>query len=159
MTKLEELADNLALKYGSHETRLDEALQKSNQVLDVLEETAASAAGLQGYMFNSLVSQLWPWPYVVCPVLSLMMGSYRLEPSAVRNLWLFGIGKLPRCAEKSVPNVDSGEAVGILIAKATYFMDLIGHTTVTKTTTAPTPNQSLAITAWEVTDRHLLLAR
>lgn len=157
MTKLEELADNLALKYGNHETRLDEALQKSNQVLDVLEETAASAAGLQGYMFNGLVS--WLWPYVVCPFLSLVMGSYRLEPSAVRNLWLFGIGKSPRCAEKSVPNVYSGEAVGILISKGTYFMDLIRHTTVTKTTTAPTTSQSLAITEWEVADKHLYLSR
>lgn len=159
MTKLEELADNLALKYGSHETRLDEALQKSNQVLDVLEETAASAAGLQGYMFNSLVSWLWPWPYVVCPVLSLTMGSYRLEPSAMRNLWLFGIGKSPRCARKSVPNVDAGEVVGVLVAKATYFMDLMSRTTTSKTTTAPTLNRSLAITEWEVIDKHLYLAR
>ena len=69
------------------------------------------------------------------------------------------IGKSPRCAEKSVPNVYSGEAVGILISKGTYFMDLIRHTTVTKTTTAPTTSQSLAITEWEVADKHLYLSR
>jgi hypothetical protein len=91
-------------------------------------------------------------------MLSLTMGSYRLEPSAMRNLWLFGIGKSPKCARKSVPNVDAGEVVGILVAKATYFMDLISRTTTSKTAT-PTLNQSLAITEWEVIDKHLYLAR
>jgi hypothetical protein len=49
--------------------------------------------------------------------------------------------------------------VGILVAKATYFMDLISRTTASKTTATPTLNQSLAITEWKVIDKHLYLAR
>ncbi|KAM0223956.1 hypothetical protein ACHAQD_003035 [Fusarium lateritium] len=93
MGRLEELADDLLVKYENHESRLDQALRKSNQVLDILDATAASATGLQGYVFGGFgLSRLWP--YIFCPILSLAMGSYGLSPSLGRNLWLIGIGEL-----------------------------------------------------------------
>ncbi|KAH7239182.1 hypothetical protein BKA59DRAFT_532004 [Fusarium tricinctum] len=93
MGRLEELADDLLVKYDNHESRLDQALRKSNQVLDILDATAASATGLQGYVFGGFgLSRLWP--YIFCPILSLAMGSYGLSPSLGRNLWLIGFGEL-----------------------------------------------------------------
>jgi hypothetical protein len=96
MERLEGLADDLLVKYDNHESRLDQALRKSNQVLDILDATTASATGLQGYVFGGFgLSRLWP--YIFCPILSLAMGSYGLSPSLGRNLWLIGLGKFERC--------------------------------------------------------------
>jgi hypothetical protein len=96
MGRLEELADDLLVKYENHESQLDQALRKSSQVLDILDATAASVAGLQGYVFGGFgLSRLWP--YIFCPILSLAMGSYGLSPSLGRNLWLIGLGKFKRC--------------------------------------------------------------
>ncbi|GKU03253.1 nuclear membrane fusion protein kar5 [Fusarium langsethiae] len=129
MGKLEELADNLLIKYDSHESRLDDALRKSNQVLDVLEATATSAVGLQGYMLSGLgLSGLWP--YVVCPALSLAMGSYRLEPSLLRNIWLVGIG----------------EVMGLIVSQASYYASIFSFATFFETTTALTLNQTFPAT-------------
>ncbi|KAM0562832.1 hypothetical protein ACHAPJ_001672 [Fusarium lateritium] len=107
MGKLEALADDLLVKYDNHESRLDQALRKSSQVLDILDATATSATGLQSYMIGGDgLSGLWP--YIVFPALSLTMGSYGLQPSLGRNLWLVGIGEL----------------VGMLVSKAAYYSNL-----------------------------------
>ncbi|XEU95197.1 hypothetical protein FSHL1_000481 [Fusarium sambucinum] len=133
MGKLEELADDLLLKYDSHESRLEDALQKSSQVLDVLEATAASAAGLQGYMLGSLGFSGF-WPYVVCPALSLALGSYRLQPSFARNIWLVGIGEL----------------MGMVVSKASYYANIFSFTSVFETTNEPTLNQTFPATTLKV---------
>ncbi|CAF3627046.1 unnamed protein product [Fusarium graminearum] len=133
MDKLEELADDLVFKYDSYESRLDDALQKSSQVLDVLEATAASAAGLQGYMLGGLGFSGF-WPYIVCPALSLAMGSYRLEPSLLRNIWLVGIGEL----------------MGVIVSKASYYANIFSSAKVFEATTDLTLNQTFPATAWEV---------
>ncbi|KAM0416570.1 hypothetical protein ACHAPD_005499 [Fusarium lateritium] len=133
MGKLEELADDLLLKYDSHESRLDDALQKSSQVLDVLEATAASAAGLQGYMLGGLGFSGF-WPYVVCPALSLALGSYRLQPSFARNIWLVGIGEL----------------MGMVVSKASYYANIFSFTSVFETTNEPTLNQTFPATTLKV---------
>ncbi|KAL6923232.1 hypothetical protein FSST1_000506 [Fusarium sambucinum] len=133
MGKLEELADDLLLKYDSHESRLEDALQKSSQVLDVLEATAASAAGIQGYMLGSLGFSGF-WPYVVCPALSLALGSYRLQPSFARNIWLVGIGEL----------------MGMVLSKASYYANIFSFTSVFETTNEPTLNQTFPATTLKV---------
>ncbi|KAF4991087.1 hypothetical protein FGRMN_8047 [Fusarium graminum] len=91
--RLDEHADDLLVKYDSHELRLNQALQKTNQVLDILDTAAASASVLQGYAFGGFGLSRF-WPHVFCPVLFLAMGSYRLPPSLGRNLWLIGLGEL-----------------------------------------------------------------
>ncbi|KAF9765739.1 hypothetical protein IL306_001950 [Fusarium sp. DS 682] len=92
MGKLGELAEDLLVKYDDHESRLDKALRKTGQVLDILDTTAASASGLQSSVFSSF-GLSGVWPYIICPFLSLAMGSYGLQPSLVRNIWLVGFGK------------------------------------------------------------------
>jgi hypothetical protein len=92
MGKLEELAGDLLVKYDNHESRLDKAFRKTGQVLDILDATAASATGLQSSVFSSF-GLSGVWPYIICPFLSLAMGSYGLQPSLVRNIWLVGFGK------------------------------------------------------------------
>lgn len=149
MDKLEELADDLVFKYDSYESRLDDALQKSSQVLDVLEATAASAAGLQGYMLGGLGFSGF-WPYIVCPALSLAMGSYRLEPSLLRNIWLVGIGKLYKCAHRSAANTVAGELMGVIVSKASYYANIFSSAKVFEATTDLTLNQTFPATAWEV---------
>ncbi|KAM5370322.1 hypothetical protein ACJZ2D_008527 [Fusarium nematophilum] len=100
MEKLEHLADNLLVKYDSHERHLDQAQQKTGQILEMLDATVASAAGFQSYMFGGF-GLAGLWPYVVFPALSLTMGSYGLQPSLWRNLWLVGIGELAGFAVSS----------------------------------------------------------
>ncbi|RKL14977.1 Transcriptional regulatory protein SIN3 [Fusarium oxysporum] len=80
MGKLEKLAEDLLVKYDNHESRLDKAFRKTGQVLDILDATAASATGLQSYVFSSF-GLSGVWPYIICPFLSLAMGSYGLQPS------------------------------------------------------------------------------
>ncbi|KAJ3528267.1 hypothetical protein NM208_g10282 [Fusarium decemcellulare] len=93
MGKLEELADSLLVKYDIHESRLDQAQQKTGQILEILDATATSATGFQNYIIGGF-SFVGFWPYVVFPALSLTMGSYGLQPSLWRNLWLVAIGEL-----------------------------------------------------------------
>ncbi|KAH7161431.1 hypothetical protein EDB81DRAFT_644198 [Dactylonectria macrodidyma] len=91
MEKLESLADNLLVQFDSHEGRLEQAQQKATRILDTLDTAAESAAVFRNSIFGGFgMSGLWP--YVLFPVASLMMGSYGLEPSIGRNIWLVGIG-------------------------------------------------------------------
>ncbi|KAM6533036.1 hypothetical protein FALCPG4_006066 [Fusarium falciforme] len=92
MGKLEELAGNLLVKYDNHDSRLEQAQLKTGQVLEMLDATAASAAGFQSYVFGGF-GFAGLWPHVVFPALSLTMGSYGLQPSLWRNIWLVGVGK------------------------------------------------------------------
>lgn len=91
MEKLEVIADDLLSKFSAHGDQLGQAQQKAEQILDTLEVATASATNLKSSLFGGL-SLSAAWPYIVCPVVSLVMGSYRLEPSITRNLWLVGIG-------------------------------------------------------------------
>ncbi|KAI8687346.1 hypothetical protein NCS56_00307100 [Fusarium sp. Ph1] len=93
MGKLEELAGNLLVKYDNHDSRLEQAQLKTGQVLEMLDATAASAAGFQSYVFGGF-GFAGLWPHVVFPALSLTMGSYGLQPSLWRNIWLVGAGEL-----------------------------------------------------------------
>ncbi|KAF4979317.1 hypothetical protein FZEAL_4458 [Fusarium zealandicum] len=93
MEKLDGLADNLLVKYDSHEWRLDQAQRRTGQILEILDATAVSAAGFQNYVFGGF-GLAGLWPYIVFPALSLTMGSYGLQPSLWRNLWLVGLGEI-----------------------------------------------------------------
>lgn len=67
----------------------------------MLDNAATSASVFNDSIFTSLkLSRLWP--YIVCPAASLIMGSYGLEPSAVRNIWLVGLGQLKKKVLRSL---------------------------------------------------------
>ncbi|KAF5025584.1 hypothetical protein F66182_2328 [Fusarium sp. NRRL 66182] len=126
MGRLEGLADDLLVKYDNHESRLDQALRKSSQVLEMIDATIESATGLQTYLLGGNgISGFWP--YVVFPALSLTMGSYGLQPSLGRNLWLVGIGEL----------------MGLLVSKASYYMNFFSFATAVEFP-HPTFNETVA---------------
>ncbi|EXM23161.1 hypothetical protein V3481_010309 [Fusarium oxysporum f. sp. vasinfectum] len=130
MGKLEELAEDLLVKYDNHESRLDKAFRKTGQVLNILDATAASATGLQSSVFSSF-GLSGVWPYIICPFLSLAMGSYGLQPSLVRNIWLVGFGEL----------------MGMVVSKADSYKDAFGFPSTVETpdlTLNDTFNTSLA---------------
>jgi len=70
---------------------LAQAQNMTNNILDTLESTATSAAGIKGSLSRDDGVSSW-WPLLVCPTASLVMGSYGLPPSAVRNLGLVTLG-------------------------------------------------------------------
>ncbi|KAH8722129.1 hypothetical protein BGZ61DRAFT_572420 [Ilyonectria robusta] len=100
MERLEGLADHLLVKFDKHEGRLEQAQQKTTQILDTLDAATVSASAFRNSFFRGFgFSGLWP--YVLFPVASLVMGSYGLEPSIGRNLWLVGVGELIGCVVSS----------------------------------------------------------
>lgn len=85
------LTDSLTSKFHNHNERLDQAQEWTTNILDTLEEAAESITAVRGAITDR--SGLASWlPYVVCPAASLVMGSYGLKPSAVRNLALVALG-------------------------------------------------------------------
>ncbi|KAI5467707.1 hypothetical protein BGZ63DRAFT_478074 [Mariannaea sp. PMI_226] len=91
MESLEGIANHLRSKFSHHEGQLGQVQQQAEQILVTLEVATASVESLRNSLFSGLnLSAVWP--YIVCPIASLVMGSYRLEPSITRNLWLVGIG-------------------------------------------------------------------
>ncbi|KAH7151823.1 hypothetical protein B0J13DRAFT_619442 [Dactylonectria estremocensis] len=100
MGRLEALADNLLVKFDSHEGRLEQAEQQAVRILDTLDAAIESTAVFSHSFFGGFgLSELWP--YVLFPVASLIMGSYGLEPSIGRNIWLVSIGELIGCVVSS----------------------------------------------------------
>ncbi|KAI0592947.1 hypothetical protein F4775DRAFT_580200 [Biscogniauxia sp. FL1348] len=89
--KLIDMADNLSTKYNDHTGLLQQAQTMTIDILYTLEETAASATAVGDSFIKQSSAVLWP--YIWCPVVSLVMGSYGLPPSALRNLGLFTLGE------------------------------------------------------------------
>lgn len=98
MQRLADLTSDLSLKHDDHAQLLHQAKSMTNEILDTLHETAASAATVEEALSKkSPVSSLWP--YIWCPAASLVMGSYGLPPSVVRNLVLVALGN-PPCTDR-----------------------------------------------------------
>ena len=93
MNRLLDVTTNLSDKFTDHTLLLDQASNKTNQVLDTLEETAAKAESVNASLVREAVNAGW-WPYIICPTVSLIMGSYGLPPSAFRNIGLLALGEL-----------------------------------------------------------------
>ncbi len=106
MQKLLDIAENLSSKFNTHAYVLQQAHNLTNDILDTLEETATSATALQGSLLQYGGSS-W-WPYIICPTVSLVMGSYGLPPSAFRNLGLFALGELAGWAVSSFDQLTTG---------------------------------------------------
>ncbi|KAK9770068.1 hypothetical protein SCAR479_13257 [Seiridium cardinale] len=92
MVRLVDVTEVLAKQYDQHTYLLHQAQDMTNEILDTLEDTAASAA-IVGDAFAKQSSATSWWPYIWCPAASLVMGSYGLPPSAMRNIALVALGE------------------------------------------------------------------
>lgn len=70
-----------------------QAQNLTNDILDTLENSAQSATSIQDALTQHSGGRNW-WPYIICPVVFLVAGSYGLPPSAIRNLGLLALGGL-----------------------------------------------------------------
>ncbi|EEY22062.1 conserved hypothetical protein [Verticillium alfalfae VaMs.102] len=93
MNTLLDLSDRLAKNHENHIGMIEQAHTKAEDILDKLTEASASASTVHDSIRGSVGWMNW-WPYIVCPTVSLTMGSYGLPPSAVRNLGLVALGEL-----------------------------------------------------------------
>ncbi|KAK3342794.1 hypothetical protein B0H65DRAFT_549978 [Neurospora tetraspora] len=93
MDRLLAVTETLATKYEDQTQRLQQASNITNEILDILEDTVEAASSVNESFFTDASSRSW-WPYIVCPTASLVMGSYGLPPSAVRNLALLALGEV-----------------------------------------------------------------
>lgn len=83
------------MRQDDHVRSLSEAQNMTNDILGTLDEVAATAVILEEAS-QSFVgrSGLFRWmSYIVSPVVTLVLGSYGLAPSALRNLGLVVLGE------------------------------------------------------------------
>jgi hypothetical protein len=92
MSKISDMADYLLSQQDQHLHSLDQAQQSMAQVLDTLDHVSASTANI-GITLGQAANLGGWWPHILCPAVSLVMGSYRMPPSAFRNILLVGIGQ------------------------------------------------------------------
>ncbi|OIW24396.1 hypothetical protein CONLIGDRAFT_718356 [Coniochaeta ligniaria NRRL 30616] len=85
-------SETLASKHEDHAYLLRQASNITTELLDTLEEAASAATRIGKSVFDTSISGAW-WPYMICPAVSLVMGSYGLPPSILRNLGLIAAGE------------------------------------------------------------------
>ncbi|KAK0667979.1 hypothetical protein QBC41DRAFT_394757 [Cercophora samala] len=84
--------EKLSDKVEDHTSMLKQASNITNEILDALEETAAAALTVNDSLFKTATTKSW-WPFVVCPSASLVLGSYGMPPSMLRNFGLLAMGE------------------------------------------------------------------
>ncbi|KAK0641035.1 hypothetical protein B0T16DRAFT_357350 [Cercophora newfieldiana] len=84
-------AKTLATDFDGHNQKLQQATNTTNDLLDTLEETTDTAATLTKTL-SGFGSGSW-LPYIFCPALTVVIGSYGLTPSALRNFLLGALGE------------------------------------------------------------------
>ncbi|KAI1758415.1 hypothetical protein F4782DRAFT_478061 [Xylaria castorea] len=104
MQRLIDISDTLASKYDAHTDLLQQVQNITNEILNTLEDTAASAAAAGDRFLSQSSLKSW-WLYIWCPVVSLVMGSYGLPPSMLRNLGLIALGETAGFVISSFPFV------------------------------------------------------
>ncbi|RYP75784.1 hypothetical protein DL769_003740 [Monosporascus sp. CRB-8-3] len=92
LQRLVDVTEGLSTKYDDHTELLHRAQNVTSEILDTLEDTAASVSFI-GDSFSKHDSASSWWPYIWCPAATLVMGSYGLPPSALRNLGLLALGQ------------------------------------------------------------------
>ncbi len=86
--RLISITESLSTQYDGHSQLLNQAQNVTNEILGSLESVAA----VHGSGVLRQGSSGW-WPHVICPTVSLVMGSYGLPPSVIRNLGLLALGQ------------------------------------------------------------------
>lgn len=92
MDRILEVTEALSTKFDDHSATLIQAKNITNEILGSLEGTAAAALSVNESLFNSAATRSW-WPFVICPTASLVLGSYGLPPSILRNFGLLAFGE------------------------------------------------------------------
>ncbi|GAW14240.1 hypothetical protein ANO14919_036390 [Xylariales sp. No.14919] len=92
MQRLIDASDTLTSEYDVHTGLLQQAQDITNEILGKLEDTAASASTIGDTFLGQRAIASW-WPYIWCPAVSLVMGSYGLNPSMLRNIGLIALGE------------------------------------------------------------------
>ncbi|KAI0405113.1 hypothetical protein F4802DRAFT_564412 [Xylaria palmicola] len=93
MQRLINVSDTLASKYDMHTDLLEQAQNITNEILRVLNDTSASATTVYDLFLERRGLKSW-WMYILCPAVSLVLGSYGLPPSLLRNLSLVVLGEI-----------------------------------------------------------------
>jgi hypothetical protein len=85
-------ASTLSSNFEEHTEKLQQATKTTNGLLDTLEETTNTAARLTQSLSNIGFGS---WlPYILCPAFTVVVGSYGLEPSPLRNFVLGALGEV-----------------------------------------------------------------
>lgn len=92
MENLQGIADVVLEKQMTQDKILESAHNQTSNILSSLEVATLTVRTLQKPLLKLGTAAIW-WPYVICPVTSLTLGSYGLQPSLTRNLALLGLGK------------------------------------------------------------------
>lgn len=100
---MEIYANAMASGYEDHGERLKQAQRRADQILGTLDSAATSAASIQSSFSTSFGFHGW-WPYIYCPLASLVMGSYGLPPSVTRNVMLLSIGEIAGLVVSTIGN-------------------------------------------------------
>ncbi|KAM7204954.1 nuclear fusion protein KAR5 [Naviculisporaceae sp. PSN 640] len=100
MDRLLVATETIAAKYEDHTHTLTQARNLTNDLLDSLEETAATVSDVKSSLFRDVSPGNW-WPHIVFPTVTLVMGSYGLPPSFIRNFGLLALGEGIGCAVSS----------------------------------------------------------
>lgn len=99
MENLAALAHGLTLGQQHHQEHLRDVHEMAERILETLTSVSLSLGSLRGFLLGARRYSRW-WPCVVCPATTLVVGSYGLPPSTMRNLLLFVLGvcafRLPR---------------------------------------------------------------
>lgn len=100
MDRLLVATESIAAKYEDHTHTLTQARNLTNDLLDSLEETAATVSNVKSSLFRDISPGTW-WPHIVFPSATLIFGSYGLPPSFFRNFGLLALGEGIGCAVSS----------------------------------------------------------
>lgn len=92
MERLAGVADALTVKQQGHQEHLEQAQQTAMQVLHTLDSVSISMGTFRNSLLGGFGLARW-WPFVLCSATSLIIGSYGLPPSAMRNILLLGLGE------------------------------------------------------------------
>ena len=92
MNRLLVVTETIATKFEDHTHTLNQAKNLTNDLLDTLEETAATVSSVQSSLLRDVTTGHW-WPYIIFPTLSLVLGSYGLQPCFFRNIGLLALGE------------------------------------------------------------------
>jgi hypothetical protein len=101
--RLVNASEALATKQEAHAELLHEVGNITIVILETLGETASSATVISD-AFSGYRAPTSLWLYVGCPVASLVLGSYGLPPSLLRNIVLVALGGYPVCLQRSASN-------------------------------------------------------
>jgi hypothetical protein len=93
MDRLVSATETLTTKFQDHSAFLSQANNVTNDLLGALHETAAVASSMQDSFLSRVANKSSWWPYIIFPTASLVLGSYGLPPSMLRNIGLLAFGE------------------------------------------------------------------